>query len=482
MGHQPRAAVVGSGPNGLTAAARLAVEGWRVDIYERSSLPGGAATSSRSVFEGTIVDMGAAAHPFGAVSPAFHALRLSENGLSWKHAPYEVAHPLEGQDAALLSNSLDETAYLLGTDSNSWSKLHRPIVNHLDSHLDNLLRPFLRWPKDLLRMIEFGFPASLPATSLGKIFFTTEKARALLAGNAVHAITSPARPLTSAFGLLFGALGMTQGWPVPEGGTQEITNALLSVIHHHGGRVHVNSEVTDLNQLPPVEATILNLTPRQVLAMDSLTLAYPTRRRFKKWKYGIATHKVDFLLREPVPWSDPRVGQAGTVHVAGSVREICLAEEAAEAGKMPARPFVMVCQQYAADPSRGLTLWTYAHVPHGYIERFPGEVRELIIQQIERFAPGFRDVILDTHEQSPSNLEEWNSNLIGGDIAGGAMTGLQTLIRPTFSTHPHCLGKGLYLASSSTPPGAGVHGMPGWIAAGEALTRTPGRHSRKGSD
>ncbi|WP_082313298.1 phytoene desaturase family protein [Corynebacterium lactis] len=469
MFYQPKAVVVGAGPNGLTAAARLALEGWDVEVYERAEKPGGAATSSSGIFTDTVVDMGAASHPFGVVSPAFQALRLEEYGLRWHNAPYEMAHPFEDGESGLLTNSLAETAELLGADAPAWVRLHSPFVDHINEHLANLLRPVLGWPPHPVRMAQFGPPALLSASLLGKVYFSTAKARALLAGSAVHAIDSPRRTFTGAFGIVFGSLGMTRGWPVAEGGSQKIVDALVAVILSHEGRIHTNCEITDLRDIPRADATILNLTPRQVLEMQGVNLPHKKKLGLKRWKYGIATYKVDFKLSEPIPWSDPRVAKAGTVHVGGTVEEISRAEEEAARGRMPEKPFVMVCQQYVADPSRGMTLWTYAHVPHAYIERFPGEVRNKIIRQIERFAPGFRDVILETHDTSPAALERWNPNLIGGDIAGGAMGGMQSLARPTFSVHPHRLGKGLYLASAATPPGAGVHGMPGWWAAEEAL-------------
>lgn len=470
MSYQPKAVIVGAGPNGLTAAARLALEGWSVDIYERSEKPGGAASSTDDMFAGAIVDLGAASHPFGVVSPAFQALHLEEYGLRWLRAPYEMAHPFEEGEAGLLVNSLTETSELLDVDAAAWTRLHAPIVEHIDDHLANLLRPVIGWPPHPVRMAKFGSSALLSASMLGKTLFSTEKARALLAGSAVHAIISPRKIFTGAFGILFGALGMSQGWPVAEGGTQRIVDALTAVIFSRGGRIHTNCDVTDLRELPRADATILNLTPRQILEMKGIPLSRRTRRSLRKWRYGTATYKVDFMLSEPVPWSDPRVAKAGTVHVGGTVEEICRAEEDAAKGRMPENPFVMTCQQYAADPSRGMTLWTYAHVPHGYIERSSGEVREIITRQIERFAPGFRDIVTDTHDTSPTELEKWNPNLVGGDIAGGSMTGMQSLVRPMLSTHPHRLSNNLYLASAATPPGAGVHGMPGWWAAEEALS------------
>lgn len=470
MFYRPKAVVVGAGPNGLTAAARLALEGWSVEVYERAEKPGGAAASNSDLFADSIVDLGAASHPFGIASPAFRALRLEDYGLHWRHAPYEMAHPFEGGEAGLLTNSLTETAELLGSDALAWTRLHSPFVEHIDDHLANLLRPVLGWLPHPVRMAQFGPLALIAANLLGKALFSTEKARALLAGSAVHAITSPKKPFTSAFGILFGSLGMSKGWPVAEGGTHKIIDALTSIILSHEGRIHTNCEITDLRDLPRSDATILNLTPRQILELKGVPLTPRTHRNLRRWRYGTATYKVDFKLREPVPWSDPCVAKAGTVHVGGTVEEIAHAEEEAARGRMPEKPFVMVCQQYVADPSRGMTLWTYAHVPHAYTERFPGEVRTIITRQIERFAPGFRDIIMEAHDTSPAALEKRNPNLVGGDIAGGAMTGAQTLIRPMFSMHPHRLSKGFYLASAATPPGAGVHGMPGWWAAEEALT------------
>lgn len=467
---RPRAVIVGSGPNGLTAAARLATEGWDVEVYEQADHIGGAAASSRDIFDGTIVDLGAAGHPFGVASPAFRALDLESHGLTWAYADYEMAHPLEGEEAAFLTRSLEGTAESLGVDERAWKLLHGNAVSHIDAHLENFLGPIIRWPVHPVRMVQFGVPALVPASVLGKALFKSERARALLAGSAVHAIASPANLMTGAFGLLFGALGMSRGWPAAEGGTQAIVDALVKILTEHGATFHTGYEVTDLRELPRADATVLNLTPAQITQLKGVKLARGKRRQLKTWKYGTATWKVDYLLREPVPWSDPRVGQAGTVHLGGTVDEIAHAEDEAAAGRMPQRPFVMACQQFAADPSRDLTLWSYAHVPHGYQEKYPGEVSELVTAQIERFAPGFRDVVVDKHETSPAMLEAWNPNLVGGDIAGGSMGGLQTLMRPGISTRPHRLGPGLYLASSSTPPGAGVHGMPGWWAAHEALT------------
>lgn len=462
-----RAVIVGGGHNGLTAAALLAGQGWGVDVYERSASLGGAASSSDVFGRGTIVDHGAAAHPFGVASPAFRSLRLEQHGLKWAHSEYAMAHPLDHRPAAVLSRGLDATADELGKDAAAWRRLHGHVVRNIDDHLENFLGPILRWPAHPVKMVRFGVPALAPATILGNTLFRTEEARALLAGSAVHAITPPSQPLTAAFGVLFGALGMSRGWPVAVSGTQSITDALVSAAHARGVTIHTDAEVTDLRELPRADATVLNLTPSQVLGLDGVSLPSATRRRFRSWRYGTGTFKVDYLLSEPVPWADSRVGQATTVHVGGSADDIDLAEKQAKKGVLPEKPFVMVSQQQVADPgrsSRGHVLWTYAHVPHGYVEKHPGEVASLIEAQIERFAPGFREVIVEKQQTSPADLEAWNPNLIGGDIAGGSMAGLGALLRI-----PHRIGPGLYLASGSTAPGAGVHGMPGLWAARTAL-------------
>lgn len=470
MKHRPSVNIVGSGVNGLVAAARLATSGWEVNLYERNMHPGGAAVSSTDIFPGNLVDMGAAAHPFGIASPAFNALGLDKNGLEWLMPPIQMAHPLEEEEAALLSNSLDHTAVSLGRDFNRWKTLHSPIVENIDEHLSNIWGPLSRFPKHPFRLTQFAPRAVLPATVLATSVFSTERARALFVGSSAHAVTSPRRPFTSAFGVLFNSLGMSKGWPVAQGGTQSIVDALVHIVRLHGGYFHTGCVISSINELPFSDAIILNLTPRQVLNLKDISLRDSVRRQLQNWKYGTACFKVDFLLKAPVPWSDPRVGQAGTVHVCGTADEIAFAESEVESGRLPDRPFVMVSQQYVADHSRGLTLWTYAHVPHGYIERFPGEVRQSIIRQIERFAPNFSHVIDSFHEASPGDLEHWNPNLVGGDTAGGSMAGIQAFMRPRFTARPYRLGQRLYVASSSTPPGAGVHGMSGWWAAGAILS------------
>lgn len=480
-----RAVIVGSGPNGLTCAARLATSGWDVQVFEAQDTIGGAAATAPLLGSGTAVDLGAAAHPFGVASPAFRALELEKHGLTWLHSTYPLAHPFGHRPAALLHRSVEATAAALTSESSrndarAWRLLHADVTRGIDKHLANILAP-PRLPAHPAHLAAFGVRAWPSATGLGRAIFRDEPARALLAGSAIHAICPPTRPLTAAFGVLFNALGQSRGWPVARGGSGAITQALASVVYSHGGRIHTGAPVRDLQELPAADAVVLNLTPAQVLRLEGTRLPARVAKGLGRWRYGSAVFKVDWLLDQTIPWSDPRVGEATTVHLCGSTAEMIHAEREVAAGRLPHRPFVMACQQQAADASRAdatTVLWTYAHVPHGYAEPRPGYIAELIADQIERMAPGFRDTVVRRVQQSPTELERWNPNLIGGDIAGGSMGGLQLLARPRLSPSPYRLGTAasgapLYLASGSTPPGAGVHGMAGWNAAESVQSSAP---------
>jgi phytoene dehydrogenase-like protein len=466
-----RIAVVGSGPNGLTAACRLARAGLEVTVYERAEAPGGACRSAPALGEGTVVDLGAAAHPFGAASPAFAALGLRDRGLEWLHPEVPLAHPLPDGPAALLRRDAEETARGLGRDARAWHAVHAPFLETPEAIPRNVMGPLLRWPRDPLVMARFGARAVWSASALARAAFREERARALFTGSALHSVLPPSHPLTAAFGGVFGSLGMTSGWPVARGGSQAIVDALVRTLAEAGGSIRCGVEVTDLRELPAHEAAVLDVVPSRLLELGGTDLPERYARRLARWRHGPAAHKVDYLLDGPVPWTDPAVAGAGTVHVVGSTREMAEAEAAVRRGSLPQRPFVMVTQQQAADPSRchlpgRHVLWAYAHVPNG-CER---DVRPLIDAQIERFAPGFRDRILAARQTSPRALEHWDPNLVGGDIGGGSLDGLQQVFRPTPSWQPYRAGRrGLYLCSSSTPPGGGAHGMGGWNAAGVVL-------------
>lgn len=462
---QPHAVIVGSGPNGLTAAALLARAGWQVDVHEGSDTPGGAARSAELLGAGTISDLGAAAHPFGVASPVFRELGLAGHGLRWASSRYAMAHPLDGGRAAFLSPGVDAVAEGLGPDGPAWRRLHGELTRNIDAHLENLLGPLLRIPPRPVPMARFAPVAALPARALSTAAFRTPEARALFTGSAVHSVTAPGRPLTAGFGLLFGALGMSRGWPVAVGGTGAITTALLRVITEHGGRIHLGERVDDLDRFRGADAIILNLTPAGVLRLRNVELPGRVRAGMRAWRHGPGCHKIDLLLDGPVPWSNPAVAEATTVHVCGDATEIQRAETEVAAGRMPERPFVIVCQQQIADPSRaregGTVVWAYGHVPAGFVDKRAGE---LILRQIERFAPGFRDRIRRSVHHSAADLEAWNPNLVGGDVGGGSSGGLQAVLRL-----PARLRPGLYLASASTAPGGGVHGVPGARAAQRVL-------------
>jgi len=472
---RPQVNIVGSGPNGLTAAAMLARAGWHVRIYERNAAIGGAATSADVFGDGSIVDLGAAAHPFGVASPIFRYLGLEERGVEWLHSDYPMAHPFDDAPAAILHRDIRKTARSLGVDSTAWRLVHRGVVNSIDDYLEQIMRPLLRFPDYPVKMAQFGLLATPPSTWFVRTAFREESARALFTGSAAHANTPLGHPFTSTYGVLFSALGMTRGWPVIKGGTGMLVNALAQVITEHGGEIFTDYEVTDLDELPPARATVLDITPSQALVMRGQQLRdlpETTVQRLQRWRYGPGVYKVDWLLDGPVPWADDRVSKATTVHVGGRAAEIRLAEAQVNSGRIPDRPFVMVVQPQVADPSRAPqgkhVLWTYTHVPNGYrpADSDQAYVADVIQAQLERFAPGFGSKILQKKIWDPDALEDWNPNLVGGDIAGGSMTGLQSMLRGGLTLEPYRMGvPGLYICSAATPPGAGVHGMPGAWAA-----------------
>lgn len=475
------ATIVGAGPNGLTAAAVLARAGVDVTVVERLPTIGGATASAATLGEGTIVDLGSAAHPFGVTSAAFRALgleqpELGEHRLEWVHPETPLAHPLPGGRAALLHRDAEQTARQFGVDRDAWLRLHAPATERPYDTASAILSPLVRIPEHPLLLARLGLRGAWPATMLAPAIFRSGAARALFAGAATHATLPLEHPLTSAFGIAFGGVGHSTGWPFAKGGSQAISDALARVAVAAGARIETGVDVTDLRELPPSDLTLLDLTPHQLLRLGGLELEPGYTRRLAGWKYGPAVSKVDWLLDGPVPWEDERVAGAGTIHLGGTIGEIAAAERDVASGRMPARPFVLACQPTAADPTRAPEgkhiLWAYAHVPNGYA----GDAVPAIEAQIERFAPSFRERILKRVATPPAALEAWNPNLVGGAIGGGSLAGTQQLMRPTLVS-PYRVpttGRGnasaIYLCSSSAPPGGGAHGMSGWHAAHAALT------------
>lgn len=465
------ASVVGSGPNGLAAAVVLARAGLDVTVWEAADEPGGATRSAALLGAGTVSDLGSAVHPFGVASPLFTRLPLERHGLEWLHPRIPMAHPLDSGPAALLHSSLGETATGLGRDGRPWKAVHGGVVRRWAQIVPGVMGPLVRIPAHPLAMAAFGARGAWPATTLARALFRDEPARALFAGSAAHAVLPLSHPLTAAFGLLFGSAAHASGWPVARGGSAAIANALVADLRGHGGRVLTSAPVTHLNQVRPADLVLLDLTPRQVLSVAGSQLPERYARALRSWRYGTAVYKVDYLLDGPVPWRDPRVRDAGTVHVGGTLAEIAEAEADVHAGRHPERPFVLVAQQSLVDPSRTVddrqVLWAYVHTPHGSTVN----VGDRIDAQIERFAPGFRDRVLRRVDSSPADLERWNANLVGGDIGGGALDGLQQVFRPVARAVPYATPlDGVFLCSSSTPPGGGVHGMCGYHAARAALS------------
>ncbi len=472
------AVVVGSGPNGLAAAITLARAGRSVTVLEAAPSPGGGARTAELTLPGYHHDVCSAFHPMATGSPFFAELDLAAHGATLVYPDIDYAHPLDGGRAGAAYPSLERTMAELGPDGPRWGQTIGWVAERWDRLANDVLGPLVSIPGHPLSMAGFGARGVLPATVLARSFQTPE-ARALLAGTAAHAFLPLHRPFTSAFALLLGGLGHAGGWPTVRGGSGALTDALVSILESYGGRIECGRPVRSSADLPEANAVLFDLTPRQVIAILGDELPSRTRRRFERFRYGPAVFKVDYALSEPVPWTADVCRRAGTVHVGGTIDEIDAAETEAARGVLPERPFVLVGQQSLIDPTRtpeprpgqtkGQTLWTYAHVPHGSNV----DVTDRIEAQIERFAPGFRDTIVDRHRADARWYEDYNANNIGGDIGGGAHAGLQLLARPGLTRHPYRTGNPKYsLCSSSTPPGGGVHGMCGHRAALDVLATT----------
>jgi phytoene dehydrogenase-like protein len=462
--------VVGSGPNGLSAAIRMAMEGLGVVVFERSATPGGGMRTEELMRSGVRHDLCSAIHPMALASPFISSLDLSLEGLEWIQPELPLAHPLDGGRSVALHAGLEATASSLAADATSYRALYEPIIEGWDALTRDALGP-LRVPKDPLRMMRFGWHALRPATMLAERF-ATEEARALFAGLAAHSTLPLECAGTSAIGLILGAAGHTVGWPFPKGGADAITKAMVARLESLGGKVVTSVEITDLPEMDASTVILLDLTPRQMLRLLGDRCPPGYRRKLERFRYGVGSFKIDYVLSEPVPWSSADCRRAGTLHLGGSFEDIADSERAANEGRFNGRPYVIAAQHTIFDRSRttgGLeTLWAYCHVPHGSAIQATNAIED----QIERFAPGFKDCILERRTMGPSELEQHNPNYIGGDINGGRQSLDQLFSRPAGAFQPYRTPvEGVYLCSSSTPPGGGVHGMCGYHAAELVLRR-----------
>jgi phytoene dehydrogenase-like protein len=466
------AVVVGSGPNGLVAAVTLAEAGWRVLVLEAAPHYGGGLRTEPLTLPGFHHDVCSTAHPLAVASPAFRALDLSREGLRLAHSPVPLAHPLTLHDSAFLHRDVARTAAALGQDRVVWERVVGGLARHWRPMVEGVLDPLALPPRAPLATLAFGASGLWPATAVNRLVLREEPARALLAGLAAHATLDLSQLLTTGVGLLLGALGHAVGWPVAVGGSQSIADALVARLQAHGGEIRTGHRVDDVAALPSAHAVLLDLTPRQVLAVAGHVLPVGYRRRLQRWRYGSGAFKVDLALDGPVPWSDPRLDEAATLHLVGTAAQAVHAEREVARGRHPERPYLIVSQPCVADASRAPdgkhTLWAYCHVPAGSTVDMTARIEA----QIERFAPGFRDRVLARHVMGPAALERHDANYVGGDIAGGASDWRQLAMRPVPSRTPWATpDPRLFLCSSSTLPGGGVHGMCGRLAARTVLQR-----------
>ena len=468
------AVVVGAGPNGLAAAIKLAQHDVRVLVVERAPTVGGGARSEALTLPGFIHDTGSAIHPLGMASPFLRTLPLEQHGLEWVDPPLALAHPLDDGTAAVLSRSWDETCASLGVDAAMYRRIMEPVVRDWPKLEWSLLNSFPA-PRHPIALANFGLRAIWPATWFANSVFRGEHARALFAGLAAHAILPLDQPITSAIGILLGALGHRVGWPFPRGGAQQISDALASYFRSLGGEITTDTEIQRVDQLPPTRAVLFDLTPRQILRIAGDKLPSSYRGALSRYRYGAGIFKIDWALDGPIPWTAHACRRAGTIHVGGTLAEIAEGERMVGRREHAPQPFVLLAQQSLFDDTRAPagkhTVWAYCHVPNGSTWDMTARIEE----QIERFAPGFRDRILARHVMNPHAIERYNPNHIGGDINGGQQDLFQFWTRPVASLNPYRIpASNMYICSSATPPGGGVHGMCGYWAARAALKDTFG--------
>jgi phytoene dehydrogenase-like protein len=463
------AVVVGGGPNGLAAAIRLAQHGLSTVVLESSQRVGGGCRTEELTLPGFWHDVGSAVHPLAVGSPFFSSLPLGKYGLSWIHPEIPLAHPVNRDEVAVLRRSITETAGVLRGDAGAYRKLYEPLVLRWESLLAEVLQPPIHLPRHPRAIARFGSLALHSIEQLVQDRFSQPAGKALLAGLGAHSFLPLNAPGSAAFAIVLGILGHAVGWPIPRGGAQAITEALCQHLDALGGKIQTEVTITSLRELPPSPVVLFNVTPRQFtrIAGDRLPIRY--RRALERFKYGPGVFKIDYALDGPLPWHHEWCAKAGTIHLGGTYEEIAQAESQVAQGREPDRPFLLVSQPTLFDPSRapagGQIVWLYTHVPSGSKR----DVTELIEKQLARFAPGFRERVLSRHVTSPADLERLNPNLVGGSITGGDNSLWQLIARPTLSRVPYRTAlRGVYLCSSSTPPGGGVHGMCGFHAANAA--------------
>lgn len=473
MTYEYDAIVVGTGPNGFGAAITLAQAGLNVCMYEARDTVGGGMRTYELTQPGFKHDVCSAIHPMGLASPFMSQLPLREHGLEWIQPTYPLAHPFDDGTAAVLDRSIEMTGYTIGEDAQGYRRLMKPIVDQWERLVPDLVGTYRTIPRALIPFGFFGLKALFPATVLSKIAFDGERGKALFAGIAAHSILPLERPISSSFGLVLGAAGHAVGWPIPKGGSQSIANALASYFESLGGKIVLGHPVNNIDELPRARAYLLNITPRQLMGMAEHKLPTGYKAQMNRFRQGAGVFKIDYAIEGEIPWTAKECAEAGTVHLGGTMAEIAASERTMVKGQHAEKPYVLVAQQGNFDKSRAPegknTVWAYCHVPHGSTV----DMTDAIERQIERFAPGFKDLIIDKHTMNTTQFQTYNGNYIGGDINGGAQDIFQMFTRPAIKLRnypvPTTDDSRVYLASSSVPPGGGVHGMGGYHAAKAAL-------------
>ena len=457
--------IIGSGPNGLSAGIYLAQKGLKVLILEAAETVGGGTRTAELTLPGFHHDVCSAVHPMGVLSPYFQQLNLEQYGLEWVYPQASVAHPLDGEEAVMLSKSVEETSENLGVDGRVYKRLMNPLAKRIDWLLEDSLKP-LGIPKHPFFLANFGRKAALPAGTFAKLYFKQKRAKALFAGCAGHSVLPFDKGFTAALGLVFLACGHAVNWPVAKGGSQSIANALSRCFIDAGGELFLSKQITKFVELPRAKAYLFDTDPVQLADIAKSELPHGYLKRLKRYHYGMGTFKIDYALSGPIPWKDSRCLEASTVHLGGTIEEIALSERAAWKGEYCEKPYVLVAQQSQFDETRSPkgqhTCWAYCHVPLGSERDMSAEIE----QQIERFAPGFKDIILAKSSMSPQAFHRYNLNYVGGAVTGGAADITQLFTRPVARFNPYSTPHPkIFICSASTPPGGGVHGMCGYWAA-----------------